>query len=88
MIVSCLRRLWLWSVERQQALQAGRISRGKYACAECHKLFSAKSIQVDHKNPMGKFMDWDIYINKLFCRPDQLQLLCKPCHAIKTKGTK
>ena len=84
-IVSALRRVWLYSVERQQALQAGRVSKGQYQCAACHQLFKAKEIQVDHIFEVAAYKnDWHQYITRLFCPPEQLQCLCKPCHQKKT----
>lgn len=40
---------------------------------------------VDHIKPVGKFKDWNTYIENLFCEEENLQLLCKECHDKKTK---
>ncbi len=56
-----------------------------YLCASCSKLFPQKSVQVDHKIPIGHCETWDEFITKLFCEKDNLQVLCKPCHKKKTK---
>ena len=60
-----------------------------YKCAQCHNEFTTTNIQVDHKqpiiNPRVGFEGWDVYIDRLYCEKDNLQILCKPCHAIKTK---
>ena len=88
LIVGALRKLWLYSKERYQVVKAARISPGKYQCNECKKLFPVKQIQVDHIQPIGVFVNWDTYIERLFCPPQNLQVLCKLCHLQKTKETK
>lgn len=63
-----------------------------YACAVCQKDFPQKEVQVDHKkpavDPKTGFISWDVYIERLFCGKENLQVLCKSCHAIKTKEEK
>lgn len=40
---------------------------------------------MDHKIPVGQFKDWNTYVDNLFCDEDNWQVICKPCHDIKTK---
>lgn len=60
-----------------------------YKCAKCKKLFPLKQVQVDHiipiVNPKDGFTTWDNFIKGLFCDKDNLQVLCKDCHSLKTK---
>lgn len=49
-------------------------------------------VYVDHIEPcipVGGFKkrkwDWNVYFDRLFCKEDGLQLLCKECHDLKTK---
>ena len=59
-----------------------------YQCALCKEEFTQKDVQVDHKKPVVPktgFTTWDTYIKRLFCDVKNLQVLCKPCHKIKTK---
>jgi 5-methylcytosine-specific restriction endonuclease McrA len=56
-----------------------------FRCASCTDLFPIKKIQVDHIIPIGKCASWDEFIEKLFCEKDNLQVLCIPCHKIKSK---
>lgn len=60
-----------------------------YVCAECKKEFTAKDVQVDHMlpvvDPKVGFISWDTYIDRLYCEEDNLQVLCLPCHKIKSK---
>lgn len=85
---SALRRLWLWSPMRTAALQRARIKRGIYRCAKCKMATPKKSIAVDHVTPVTPvdgFDTWDGFIERLFCPPSHLNVLCKPCHTTKTK---
>lgn len=65
----------------------GRIAE-HYECANCHTLYPAKSVAVDHIDsvvPTSGFSGWDVVIARLFCPREGLQVLCKDCHKIKTK---
>lgn len=63
-----------------------------YTCASCARLFTAKGVEVDHIEPVVDpktgFTTWDNYISRLFCSTDNLQVLCKPCHKLKTLSEK
>jgi 5-methylcytosine-specific restriction endonuclease McrA len=63
-----------------------------YKCAECSKYFVATDVQVDHINPVVDpkkgFTTWDNFIDRVFCEIKNLQVLCKPCHKIKTDQEK
>ena len=56
-----------------------------YSCATCGGEFPQREVQVDHIEPIGTCPTWDEFIEKLFCEKDNLQVVCKPCHKIKTK---
>jgi len=68
-------------------VKSGRVAQ-HFKCNHCGGDFPATEVQVDHIIPMGKGRTWDDWINELFCETDNLQVLCKPCHAIKTKEEK
>ena len=61
-----------------------------YFCAKHKqkKSFLRKDIQVDHIDPVEpidrKVTDWNEHIKRLFCEVSNLQVLCKPCHLIKS----
>jgi len=61
-------------------------------CAHCGKLHPETETAVDHIEPIVDpnvgFTNWDDFIHKLFCEEDNLQVLCTPCHAAKTKAEK
>ena len=58
-----------------------------YECAVCSELFKAKEVQVDHIEPAGSLKCYDdlpSFVKRMFCEADNLQVVCKPCHKIKT----
>lgn len=63
-----------------------------YLCAACCGEYTAKNVEVDHITPIVDpkvgFINWDSFINNLFCSKDNLQVLCQPCHKEKTKKEK
>lgn len=60
-------------------------------CTNCHKPTPKSNIQVDHVFPVipitGSLeeMTWDEVIDRLWCKPDNLDPICIDCHEIKTK---
>jgi len=63
-----------------------------YKCSACKKLFVAVDVQVDHIKPVVDpkkgFVSWDDFINRIFCEIENLQVLCKADHKIKTDQEK
>lgn len=63
-----------------------------YKCAKCKKHFVAADVQVDHilpvVSPTEGFVSWDLFIDRIFCEIENLQVLCKPCHKVKTEEEK
>ena len=63
----------------------------RYRCAECDNLFLQKEVQVDHIIGAGSlrgYVDLPGFVSRLFCSKEDLQVLCKPCHHIKTQQEK
>lgn len=83
-IKASLRRTWGRSKQKQFALAAAKVGYGKYKCRKCYKIFPRKQIQVDHIIPVGRFVDFNIYIERLFCESSGLAVLCIGCHKKKT----
>lgn len=82
-----------WPVKHQVRVAARRRRMGvkrvmyEYPCEECKGWFPDKQIEVDHIVPAGslkKFTDLPQFVERLYCEADGLQLLCKPCHQLKT----
>ncbi len=100
-VLATLRRASYRWYARQGALLAARTgSIGRlftYKCAwdTAHKLpwksknrFTRKEIQIDHITPIVPLTGWDSWdklIERLFCKEEDLQVLCKPCHHTKTQ---
>lgn len=74
-----------------------RVARGLYECAGCKEHVPntvrdgrrrVQNIFVDHIDPVVDpevgFTTWDDFISKMYCEKDNLQLLCKACHDIKS----
>jgi len=59
-----------------------------YTCASCEEQFKSTEVQVDHIKPAGTlktYSDLPKFVETLFCEADNLQVLCKECHDVKTK---
>lgn len=88
-LVQKLRRLSYQWPPRKEAKRAARVSRGKYKCAICEgEEFGPKQIVMDHIEPVidpeEGFIDFNIYLKRLFCKKELFQVLCKSCHTSKT----
>jgi hypothetical protein len=74
-----------------------RVGRGIYHCAECEQDVPCtiregrkkiNNVYVDHIEPIVPttgWVSWDSCIERMFCELDNLQLLCKACHDVKSK---
>lgn len=86
-IVSALRKIAAWWPPKSEALKKSKRGPDAFLCAHCGMDFSRRFVQVDHITPVVRVAGettWDDYIDRLFCPLDNLQVLCKPCHQIKT----
>jgi 5-methylcytosine-specific restriction endonuclease McrA len=76
---------------RQVNAKTGKLAM-HYKCAKCKKLFVAADVQVDHVQPVVDpkkgFVGWDVYIDRMFCEIENLQVLCEADHKIKTDQEK
>ena len=68
--------------------KTGRLAQ-HYLCAACCQEYTAKDVVVDHIDPVihpkEGFVSWDVFIQRLYCDKDNLSVLCKVCHKIKSK---
>jgi hypothetical protein len=52
-------------------------------------VYGNKEISLDHIEPVVDphlgFVDWNNYIERLFCEASGFQVLCKTCHSAKSK---
>mgnify|MGYP003642493584 FL=1 len=77
--------------KRQINSKTGKLAM-HFKCASCLSSFVSGDVQVDHKSPAVDpavgFVSWDVYVDRLYCEVNNLQVLCKPCHAEKTAAEK
>lgn len=60
----------------------------EYKCNQCKGWFSDKLINVDHIIPAGELscsQHLPMFVERLFCEVDHLQILCIECHNVKTQ---
>ena len=80
-----------------ETLKKAKVARGVYRCNVCEQEVPVshvvngkrrKNIMVDHINPVVTpsegFVDWNTFINNLFCEEDNLQAICSACHDKKS----
>jgi 5-methylcytosine-specific restriction endonuclease McrA len=59
----------------------------EYQCNKCKTWTTEKNINVDHIIPAGSLntsQDLPLFVERLFCEQDNLQVLCMTCHDKKT----
>jgi 5-methylcytosine-specific restriction endonuclease McrA len=60
-----------------------------YVCNSCRGEFPTSDVNVDHINPVVNpergFEGFDIFISRMFCGKENLQVLCSECHDKKTR---
>ncbi len=72
---------------KHQAKKLAKVAYNSYQCADCNELFANKEVEVDHIVPAGSlktFSDLPEFVERLYCEADGFQVLCKPCHQLKT----
>lgn len=81
----------------QDCQKSARTRRGFYKCEGCGEEVPtttraggkrSNNIFVDHIEPIVPvtgWESWDSCIERMFCEEDNLQLLCKACHDVKSK---
>ena len=74
---------------RNEAKALARVSRGKYQCAGCKTILGPKEVVLDHIVPVVQpETGWDgfgMFVESLFCPVEGFQVLCNPCHDVKTE---
>jgi len=62
----------------------------QYLCGTCGKWSNSTSSAVDHISPVISvevgFVDWNEFVARLFCGPENLQVICDTCHDQKTNA--
>lgn len=87
-VINHLRKLSRMWPAKNDAKRNGKVGYGKYKCKYCGIVDGPNELQVDHINPVVPITgwdDWNGYIDRLFCPAEDMQVLCKPCHQVKSK---
>jgi len=61
----------------------------QYLCNVCKNYVGSTKVEVDHIIPVIEtnehgFVDWNLFVERLFCGAENLQVICDPCHDKKT----
>lgn len=99
-IISALRKASMKWPPRNEAKKNARVARGMYKCDNCGVVGPAtippkretrrrrNNSAVDHVNPVvdpaNGFIDWNTYIDRMFCELEGFQVLCWECHDKKS----
>lgn len=84
-LIKVLRREFLFSPQRKEALKKAEKLKGFFTCAKCEKNYPKDHINIDHISPvidLTGFKDWNTFIDWLFF--GELQVLCLNCHKGKS----
>jgi 5-methylcytosine-specific restriction endonuclease McrA len=92
-LFAAARKVFRWSPERKAVIaESERLAgdTGQRFCVGCKRVFNAKAVAIDHKEPVVDpnvgFVSWDTYYARLFVGRELLQPLCTECHGAKTKA--
>lgn len=84
------RRIFRWSPAYRNVTKLATRPGNIRVCAKCEKPFPKRETHVDHVNPVidptTGFTTWESYFGRLYVGVDQLQVLCKKDHKVKTKA--
>lgn len=84
----------------QLCKKRAHVARGEYKCEGCGNIVPptiydedsrkrVTNIFVDHIDPIidpaKGFVSWDETIDRMFCEIENLQLLCRDCHSVKSQ---
>jgi len=82
---------WVVLSEAKRVAQNNPRAKWEYLCTSCFCWYLQKDVTVDHIVPCGSlrsYADLAGFVERLFCPAEGLQVLCKPCHLLKTKADK
>lgn len=72
---------------RRPSQSANKRLKWEYQCGCCQRWWPDKEIEVDHVYACGTLKSYDDlprFVQRLFCEPEELVVLCKECHQGKT----
>ena len=86
-IRTLLRSGWNRWGPRNTAKRAAKVAYNTYECAHCGGWFGTREVELDHVVPCGSLRTFDDlpgFVERMFCEAEGFQVLCKPCHQVKT----
>jgi hypothetical protein len=86
-IRSALRHAFTKWGPKHEAKRLAKQAYNQYECAACREVFTNKEVEVDHIEGAGSLKTFDDlpgFVERMFCEVDGFQVLCKPCHQLKT----
>lgn len=63
----------------------------EYQCSNCKDFFIQKEVEVNHIIPAGSLNNYEDlpgFVERLFCKKEDLEVMCKKCHLKVTKNQK
>ncbi len=71
---------------RRPSTLADKRTKWESQCNHCKKWFKQKDVQLDHIVPKGRYAPdtFFVWLDRLFCDTTGFQVLCIPCHKIKS----
>lgn len=91
-LVPKLRSASLYWPPRTEALNRAKTAPGRFKCSMCEGEFKRHEVHVDHDppviDPRVGFVDFNTYIERLFCTAEFLRVLCVTCHDTVTNFQK
>lgn len=88
-VLLAVRRERPWYKKDGSAASKPRV---EFLCSQCGQWHMGKEIQVDHVSPVVDptlgFIDWNTFVDRLFCDSLNLAVICKVCHKNKTNKEK
>lgn len=87
-IIAAVRKIWLWSPLRREALKRAKTASGLYKCSDCDNEY--EKVHVDHIEPVidvkNGWQGYDSFVERLlFISDSGVQILCETCHSTKTQ---
>lgn len=65
-----------------------RVDAVEYSCQVCNSWVNSTHVEVDHiapvVDPEKGFVNYDVYVERLFCDKKNLQRICEDCHLKKS----
>lgn len=88
LIICALRKIFFYSPLRKECIEKAKVGE-LYRCGITGKKHPINCVTVDHIIPVidtqKGFVDWNTFIDRLFCPVQNLQCISKVEHAKKTK---